>query len=103
MTAAHALDLALLEHAQERDLRLGGQVPDFVQEDRAAVGCFETAKSSLQCSGERTLFVPEELRGDERRWNGRAVHADERPSRASGALVNRASNQLLARAGLAQD
>jgi len=36
MTAAHALDLALLEHAQKRDLRLGGQVPDFIQEDRAA-------------------------------------------------------------------
>jgi len=58
MTAAHALDLALLEHAQKRDLRLGGQVPDFIQEDRAAVGGFETAKASLQCSRERTLSCP---------------------------------------------
>jgi transcriptional regulator with AAA-type ATPase domain len=35
---ANALELPLLEHAKQRDLRLGLQVADLVQEDGSAVG-----------------------------------------------------------------
>jgi hypothetical protein len=38
LVAAHALELALLEHAQEGDLDRVGQVADLVEEDRAARG-----------------------------------------------------------------
>jgi len=48
-------------------LRVGGKFPDFVQEDRPAVGRFEPPEPALQRARERPLFVPEQLRGDERR------------------------------------
>ena len=102
-TAAHALELPLLEHAQERDLGVGGKLPDFIQEDRPAVGRFEPPEPALQRARERPLFVPEQLRGDERRWNGRAVHPNEGASRSPRPLVNGARDQLLAGPGFTQD
>ena len=38
VAVAHALDLALLKDAQQRDLGFRRQIADFVEEDRAAVG-----------------------------------------------------------------
>ena len=46
MIAAHAFHLPLLEHAQERDLRLGGKLADFIKEDGPTVAGFESAQSS---------------------------------------------------------
>src|SRR5690606_14138199 len=53
--------------------------------------------------GERPLLVSEELRVDEVRRDGAAVHADERPAGALGTLVDGAGDDLLAGAGLAED
>jgi hypothetical protein len=41
--AAHALELVLLQHAQQRDLGLWGDVADLIEEDGAAVGELEAA------------------------------------------------------------
>ena len=41
--AAHALELPLLQHAQQLHLHVRRQVADLVEEDRAAVGELETA------------------------------------------------------------
>ena len=38
---AHALELALLEHAQELHLHLGRHLADLVEEERAVVGELE--------------------------------------------------------------
>src|SRR4029079_17205339 len=65
VTAAHPFDFPLLQHAQERDLRLRGEVANFIQEDGAAVGGFEPPLPPLQRTGEGTLFVAEELGGNE--------------------------------------
>src|SRR3989454_9171980 len=86
MTAPQPFDLPFLKHAQQCDLGLRGELPDFVQEDRAAVRGLEPPESPLERAGERSLFVAEQLGGDERRRNGRAVHPDERAARASGPL-----------------
>jgi len=43
-TAAHALDLPLLEHAQQRDLRLGRKVADLVEKDRSGMRQLEAAR-----------------------------------------------------------
>jgi hypothetical protein len=43
LAAADAHDLALLHDAQERDLRLGRDLADLVQEHGAAVGRLEEA------------------------------------------------------------
>ena len=46
--ATDALEFALLQHAQQHDLGLGGEFADLVEEDRAAVGQLEATLASLQ-------------------------------------------------------
>src|SRR5712671_2327569 len=103
MTAADAFDFPLLQHAQQRDLRLGGQVADFIEENGAAVGGLEPSQASLQRAREGALFVTEELGCNERLWYGRAVYPDERLRRPSRPLVNSARDELLAGTGLAKE
>ena len=81
LAAADAFKFPLLQHAQERDLRLGREVADLVQEDRAAMGRFKTPQPPLQRPGEGAFLVPEQFGGDQRGRNGRAVHPDKGPRR----------------------
>ena len=78
LPAPNALKLPLLQHPQQRGLRVGQELADFVQKDRSAVGQLEAAGSPLRGSRERALLVTEQLRGDQLAWNGRAVHGHER-------------------------
>src|SRR3989475_9380324 len=103
MTAADPFDFPLLQHAQQRDLRLGGQVADFIEENGAAVGGLEPSQASLQRAREGALFVTEELGRNEGLGYGRAVHADERLRSPSRPLVNSARDELLAGTGFAKD
>src|SRR3989442_209070 len=103
MTAADPFDFPLLQHAQQRDLRLGGQVADFIEEHGAAVGGFEPSQASLQRAREGALFVSEELGRNEGLWYGRAVHPYERLRRPSRPLVNSARDELLAGTGFAKE
>ena len=61
MVGAYAFDGAFAEHAQEFDL--GGLVDfsDFVEEEGAAVGLFESADAFLCGAGEGSFFVAEEF------------------------------------------
>ena len=59
--AAHALELALLQHAQERDLDRRRQVSHLVEEDRAAGGQLEAALAALLSTGEGSPLVAEQL------------------------------------------
>ena len=63
--AAHALELALLQHAQQLRLQLEGQLADLVEEQRAAVGQLEAPELPRQRAGERPLLVPEQLALDQ--------------------------------------
>ena len=59
------LELALLQDAKQRDLRLHRQVADFVEEDGAAVRQLEAAEAPLRRAGERSFLVPKQLRRDQ--------------------------------------
>ena len=59
--AAEALELALLQHAQQLHLRLQVDVADFVEEQRAALGQLEAALAPLVRVGEGALLVAEQL------------------------------------------
>ena len=63
--ATDTLEFALLQHAQQHDLGLGGEFADLVEEERPAVGQLEAPLSLLQGSGKRPLLMAEELRRDE--------------------------------------
>ena len=101
--AADALELALLQHAQELRLQLERELADLVEEERAAVGELEAPVRRCSRAGEGALLVAEELALDERRRERRAVDRDERPAAARARLVDRARDELLAGAGLAEE
>ena len=59
-------DLAILQHAQQLGLERERHVADFVQQQRAAVGQFETSLAGHQRAGKRALFVAEQLAFNQR-------------------------------------
>ena len=78
LAASHALEFSLLNHAQQCDLRLHGQLADLVEENRPAVRRLEAPLAPLKRSCKRASLVSEKLRSNQRRRNRGAVHANER-------------------------
>ena len=76
---AEALEFPFLENPQQGELRVGLQIADLVEEDRAAVGDLEAAEAPGQRPGERSLLVAEQLRGDQRGRDGGAIDTHEGP------------------------
>src|SRR5262245_46764939 len=101
--SAHALVLTLLHHAQELRLRRGRQLPDLVEEQRAARGDLEPAALELVGSREGTPLMAEELRLDEGLRQSCAVHGDEGRLRATARIVDRASDKLFTRTALTRE
>ena len=100
---AHAFELALLDGAQELHLHLDRDLPDLVEEQRAAIGQLEAAGLALHGAGERPFFESEQLGLDQLARDRCAIDLDERPVAAAGLFVQRGCDQLLARAALALD
>ena len=101
--AADAFEALLLQRAQDLRLQRQRQVADFVEEQRAAVRELELARLPRRRAGERALLVTEELGLEQRLGNRGAVDGDERSVGARAQHVQRAREQLLARAALAFD
>ena len=98
---ADALELALLQHAQQLHLHPGAHRPDLVHEQRALVRLLEAALPRADRARERAAHVTEQLGLEQRLGNRAAVERDE-PLGAAGAVVmNRARDDFLAGAGLA--
>ncbi len=96
LDAAHALELRLLQDAQQLHLHLDRDLADLVEEQRAAVRQLEAPRLGADGAGEGALVVAEQLRLHERLGDGGAVDLDERPRVPRGVLVQRARDQLLA-------
>ena len=103
LLAADALQLAVLQDAQQLGLRRFVQVADLVEKDRAAVGQLELAAAHRRRAGERPLFVAEQLALDELGRNGRAVDLHERARRHRALAMDVRRQQLLAGARLARE
>ncbi len=101
--AADALDLALLQDAQELDLHRRAELADLVEEQRAAVGGGEQPGAIAHRAGERAAHVAEQLALEQRVGDRADVDADERPLVARRQVVQRARHHLLAGARLAGD
>jgi hypothetical protein len=50
-----------LQHPQQLGLHRERHFADFIEEQRTAIGEFETAGLVLECAGKRPFYVPEEL------------------------------------------
>src|SRR5438552_19091707 len=78
LVGADPRDFPLLEHAQQ--LRLGRlwQIPDFVEEERAAAGRLEGAFAGGSGAGKGAALVAEQLALDQLHWEGCAAQRDQR-------------------------
>ena len=61
LLAADALELPLLQHAQQLELQRRRHVADLVEEQRPLVGQLEAPELALDRAGERALLVAEQL------------------------------------------
>ena len=93
-------DGSLLQHSQQLHLSGGGQFPDLVQEQGAAVRRREVPGTRPVGAGERALLVAEQLRLHQLGRQRAAVDGDERTAAARARLVDGARHQLLAGSGL---
>ncbi len=101
--AAEAVDLALLDGAQQLGLQAGVHLADLVEQQRAAVGRLELAEAAGDGAAERALLVAEQLALQQVLGNGGAVQGHERTSSAARAAVDVAGEHLLAGAALPGD
>src|SRR5512135_226499 len=100
---ADALELALLQDAEQLDLELGGGAVDLDEEDAAGEGGLEPAGPVIDGAGERALDVAEQLAFEQALGQGAAVDADVRAGVARAEVVDGARDEFFARAGLADD
>ena len=99
--AADAVERPLLQDAQELALRRRRELADLVEEDRAAVGQLELAQPARGRAREGAPLVAEELALEQRLGNRGAVDRDEGAVAPGRERVDRAREELLARAALA--
>jgi hypothetical protein len=99
---ADALDLLVLEGAEELGLGGDGHVADFVEEEGAVVGGFEEARLIAISAGEGAADVAEELALEEGFDDGGAVE-DDVLALDCAAGVEGAGDEIFAGAGGALD
>src|SRR5215475_13908741 len=95
MITSYALKLPFLQYPEERDLRLHRELANFIQKQRAAIRGFEAPYAPLQCPSKGSLFVPEQLGGNQRLRNGGAIDLDEGSARALRSAMQCTRDQFL--------
>src|SRR5207245_7075124 len=95
LRVAQALELALLERAQELGLQLEGNIADFIQKQRPLVGQLEPSDLLRDRSREGAAFVSEQLALKEPGRNRPAVKLDEGTSLAPAVVVYGAPHHFL--------
>ncbi len=98
---ADALELVLLQHAEQFDLQLGRGRVDFVEKNGAGVGGLEPARAVFDRARESSADVAEKLALQQVFGERAAIHADERTAAARAEAVDGLGDQFLARARLA--
>ena len=101
--AADALDLPLLQHAQQLGLQRERHLGDLVEQQRAALGLFELAGMRGVRAGERALLVAKQHGFEHVLGDRRAIDRDEVALRARTRAMDDAREHFLAGARLADD
>ena len=103
LIVADPAELLRLQDAQELGLQRQRQLADLVEEQRAGVRGREQTLAIARRVGERAAHVTEQLVLEQRLGDRGAVDDDERRVVARRRVVDRARDQLLAGAALAED
>ena len=100
---ANGHDGSLLQHTQQLGLNLRLHLPDFVEEDRAAVRRPETPQRRRNRASERALHVAKHVAGEERACRYRTIDRNKGFFRLRPIGVDRAGDQFLASATRAEN
>src|ERR1700691_4076147 len=95
--APYRLKLVFLQDAKQLHLRLQAKLPDFIQEDRAAVGKLEAADASLERPREGPFHMPKQFALYQTSRDGAAVHTHQGTAIAGASAVDRARHKFLPR------
>jgi hypothetical protein len=93
---AEALDLLLLQGAQELGLGSEGHVADFVEQEGAVIGVLEQSHFVVGGAGEGAFDVAEEFAFKEGFDDGRAVEGDEGSGGGGAELMEGFGDKLFA-------
>src|SRR5215470_13720579 len=96
------MNLPLLQEAEQLGLKIEGQVPDFIQEERAALGRPYDTFVALRRAGEGSLPIAEQLALDHVPGRCRTVERQKHVESPRAAGVDRAGDKLFARSRLAR-
>src|SRR6186713_1048271 len=83
---ADAPNFSIFNGGQDLGLKASREAGNFVQEQRAAVSCFEQTDASGAGVGERAAFVPEEFRFGEGFWQRGTIDFHKRGGGAGAGL-----------------
>src|SRR6202453_32782 len=100
LVASQPLEFLFLQRPQQLWLQLQTNVVNFIQEQRAAIGNFETAAFLHQSAGERTLLMSEQFAFDKPGWNCSAIQSYERSVSSWTEVMHCARNQFFSGARL---
>lgn len=100
---ADALQLSLLQDAQQLALQVQWNLGHFIEKQRAAAGQFKAADALPVRARERSLGVTKELALKKLPGNGRAIDRDEQLAGALAPAMDFTSDQFLARPAFAED
>ena len=103
LLAADALELALLQDAQELGLKCGRYLADLVEKNRAAMGQLEAALPRRDGACESALLMAEQLGLDHAFGQGGAIDLDEGLALARRKFVDRPGEKFLAGACFTAD
>ena len=102
-TAADGRVLTLLKHTKQAGLRFEGHVADLIEKQGAVLGLLESPRMTGAGTGESTFFVTEKFALDQLLRDRRHVDRDEGAVAAFAKIMERTSDQFLARARFATD
>ena len=99
----HGQNAALLQHAQQFDLHVHGQVADFVQKQGAPVRQLEAAQAVAHRAREGPFAVAKQFAFDQVARDGAAVDGHKRARRPRPLVVQGLRHQFFARAAFSCD
>ena len=101
---AHRHHFLLLQDPQQLGLKEQGDIADFIEKDRAAVGRADDAEHVLLGPGKGPANMAEKLALEKRLADARAIDGNKRRDRGAGLLFAKTpGNQFLARTALTLD
>ncbi len=94
MRASHSFEYLLLYDSEDFGLGSQAHVPNFIEEESAAVRRVEFALASFMSAGERAFLMSEQFTLDQFLGYRRAVDLDHRPVASAAGQVYQACRQL---------